>query len=276
MKKKKFMVLGGDERNLELASLLDKDGHNVLKSHIHGLDFRNSEIIIGPLPLSYDNKTLNAHFHDKKISIETVLEKIDSNQPFIAGKINDNHILKAKEYDITIIDYFKREEMQVLNAIPTAEGAIKIALERMPVTLHSSNALVLGFGRIGKTLANILYGIGANVYVAARKYSDMAWIKSSRYTPILLRELDRHIHDMDVVFNTIPSLVLNKDTLSHIKKETLVIDVASKPGGVDFDVADKLGIKTIHALGLPGKIAPVTAAMVIKETIYNIIEERGI
>ncbi|MBZ2174771.1 dipicolinate synthase subunit DpsA [Schnuerera sp. xch1] len=276
MKKKNFMVLGGDERNLELASLLDKDGHNVLKSHIHGLDFRNSEIIIGPLPLSYDNKTLNAHFHDKKISIETVLEKIDSNQPFIAGKINDNHILKAKEYGITIIDYFKREEMQILNAIPTAEGAIKIALERMPITLHSSNALVLGFGRIGKTLASMLYGIGANVYVAARKYSDMAWIRSLRYTPILLRELDRHIHDMDVVFNTIPSLVLNKDTLSHIKKETLVIDVASKPGGVDFDVADKLGIKTIHALGLPGKIAPVTAAMVIKETIYNIIEERGI
>lgn len=276
MEKRNFMVLGGDGRNLELANLLHRDGHNVLISHIHGLDFKNSEIIIGPLPLTYDNETLNAHFHDETIPIETILEKINRSQTLIAGKISDNHILKAKEYGIAPIDYFKREEMQVLNAIPTAEGAIKLALEYMPITLHSSKALVLGFGRIGKTLANMLHGIGADVYVAARKYIDIAWIKSLSYKPILLKELNSHIHSMDVVFNTIPYLVLDGGILAHLNKESLIIDVASKPGGVNFDAADKLGIKTIHALGLPGKTAPVTAAMVIKETIYNIIEERGI
>jgi dipicolinate synthase subunit A len=53
----------------------------------------------------------------------------------------------------------------------------------------------------------------------------------------------------------------------------LVIDLASKPGGVDFEYAQYKGIKTIHALSLPGKVAPVTTAMYMETVIYNIIKE---
>ncbi len=162
------------------------------------------------------------------------------------------------------------------NAIPTAEGAIQIAMEEMPITLHNSNALVLGYGRIGKTLAKMLQGIGANVYVEARKYADVAWIRSYGYKAVSLSELTQTVKDMNVIFNTIPFVVLDNDILKMLNPECLIIDLASKPGGVDFDKAKEIGLKAIWALSLPGKVAPVTAAEFIKDTVFNIIEELGV
>ncbi|MCR4434327.1 MAG: NAD(P)-dependent oxidoreductase [Clostridiales bacterium] len=146
----------------------------------------------------------------------------------------------------------------------------------MPITLHDSKALVLGFGRVGKILSKMLSGIGAEVYVEARKYSDISWIRSYGYNPVSLNHVSEYLPGMDVIFNTIPSVILGSDLLSKIKKETLIIDLASKPGGVDFDMAKKQGLRTIWALSLPGKVAPITAAKFIKETVYNIIDELGV
>jgi len=275
MKRRSVMVLGGDRRNLELARLLINDGEDVKISYVHGLNFEDIDLIIGPLPLSSDKKTLNAPFHPEEIEVDALLEKMRG-KTLIAGVIDEELILKGSIYGITMVDYFKREELQILNAVPTAEGAIKIAIENMPITLHGSNALVLGFGRIGKALSNMLYGMGANVHVAARKHEDIAWIKNLRYIPVCFDELDTVLQGMDVLFNTVPQLVLDDNRLIHLNREALVIDLASQPGGVDFGAAEKLGIKTIHALGIPGKTAPLTAARIIKETIYNIIRERGL
>ena len=149
-------------------------------------------------------------------------------------------------------------------------------MEETPVTLHDSRMLVLGFGRIGKILARKLDGIGAKVSVEARKYADIAWIKSYGYEPVYINELGGHLGKMDVIFNTIPHRILDANLLEKLKRDCLVIDLASKPGGVDFDRAKAMGIKVIWALSLPGKVAPVTAAKFIKETVYNIIEELGV
>lgn len=260
-----------------LAQLLLDDGMDV---RIFGFDsseldfiktnsldeaLQDTDIIIGPLPFSDDSGNLFTPLYSKKIGTDEIFDLMDNKQVFLGGKVN--------EYRSNVIDYFEREEMQILNAIPTAEGAVQIAMEEMKVTLFDSNALVLGFGRIGKILAKIIYGLGANTYVTARKYSDIAWISSYGYKPILLKELGNVLPNMDVVFNTIPSIVLDEEMLSKLNEKSLVIDVASKPGGVDFKKAEEMGIKTIWALGLPGKVAPITAAKIIKETIYNIIEE---
>lgn len=276
MDRRNFLVLGGDKRNLALAKLLQKDKHNVFISHIDGIKIKESDIIIGPLPLNDDNKMLNAPFHTEKIPLDTIFKSIKKDQAFIAGKIREEDMLEAKEHDLAFIDYFTREEMQVLNAIPTAEGAIKLAIEDLPITLHGSNVIILGFGRIGKVLAKMLYGIGANVHVGVRSYKDIAWIKSYGYIPIFIKGLNKYLQEMNLVFNTIPTMILNRDLLYYLNKEVLVIDLASKPGGVDFKAAEELGINTIHALAIPGKTAPITAAMIIKETIYNIIEERSL
>ena len=233
----------------------------------------DSDLIIGPIPCSNDDETINAPFHPGKIYINDVVAAMNKNQVFIAGRISKKIAAALENHGINSVDILEREEMAVLNSIPAAEGAIQIAMEELPITLHASNALILGFGRIGKILAKMLHGIGANVYVEARKYSDIAWIRSYGYNPVHINDLSEYIPRANVIFNTVPHVILNNGLLNLINKECLVIDLASKPGGVDFEEAGKLGIKVIWALSLPGKVAPVSAAEFIKDTVYNIMNE---
>lgn len=285
----KITVIGGDQRSVKLIDLLLNDGHEI---KIFGFDeletnsinmseslelaIQNSNIIIGPLPCSEDNKILNTPFNSEKIKIEDLFKAMTKNQVFIAGKITEEISNMANFYNIVNIDLLDREELAVLNAIPTAEGGIQLAMEEMEITIHGSNVMILGFGRIGKLLAKMLNGLGANVFVEARNYADLAWIKSYGFKSLHLNEIKDYLPKMDLVFNTIPSMILINENLLELKKETLVIDLASKPGGVDFENADKIGIKAIWALGLPGKVAPKTAAEIMKTSIYNIIEELGV
>ncbi len=290
IEKKKFSIIGGDLRSVKLAEFIAAEGNSV---NIYGFDkagfdirimqsntleeaVSGSDVVIGPIPCSNDNEFINAPFHSEKILIHSVFKCMNKNQLFIAGRISDKIIHLAQVCNVYNVDMLEREEMAVLNAIPTAEGAIQIAMEEMPITLHNSNALILGYGRIGKTLAKMLHGIGANVFVEARKYADIAWIKAYGYKPVSLTELSQTVKDMNVIFNTIPSIVLNNEILKILNPECLIIDLASKPGGVDFDKAKELGVRAIWALSLPGKVAPVTAAEFIKDTVFNIIEELGV
>ncbi len=284
----KFTILGGDQRSSKLTNMLYNDNHVV---KIFGFDKENiksleicenldlaiigANYIIGPVPCSKDNIYLNTPLYSGKIKLEDIFQAMNSEQIFIAGKITNEIKEIANSYKIKTIDLLQREEMAVLNAIPSAEGAIQIAMEETDITLHGSNVIILGFGRIGKILAKMLQGIGANVYVEARKYSDLAWIKSYGYIPVDLNKLGDYLKEMDIVFNTVPSMLLNEAMLLKLNKESIVIDIASSPGGVDMEKAKELGIKVIWALGLPGKVAATTSGSIIKNTIYNVIEEMG-
>lgn len=284
----KLTVLGGDERSIKLAYLLMEDGYSVKafgfeenhidKSILSGTlekALKESDIIIGPIPLTHDKIFLNTPLYSDNITLKDILHNMNPNQVFMGGKIPELAYNMADMKNIKVVDLMDREEMSVLNGIPTAEGAIQIAMEEMDIVLHGSNALVLGFGRMGKILAKKLKGLDVNVYVAARKFEDLAWIESYGYIPINLSELKDYLKNMDVIFNTIPSMILDEEKLQYIDKNTLIIDIASVPGGVDFEKAKGLNLKTIWALGLPGKVAPKTAAMILKNTIINVIEELG-
>ena len=287
---KRFSIIGGDLRNVKLAELIAAEGNSVniygfskagfevkfKQSNTIAESINESDIVIGPIPCSNDNEFINAPFHSEKIQINEVFRCMNKNQLFIAGRISEKIVHLAQVCNVYTVDMLEREEFAVLNAIPTAEGAIQIAMEELPITLHNSNVLILGYGRIGKVLAKMLYGIGANVYVEARKYSDLAWIKSYGYKPVILSELSQTVKNMNVLFNTIPSVILNNEVLRMLNSECLIIDLASKPGGVDFEKAREIGLKAIWALSLPGKVAPATAAEFIKDTVYNIIEELGV
>jgi dipicolinate synthase subunit A len=148
-------------------------------------------------------------------------------------------------------------------------------MEELSTTIYGSNVLLTGFGRITKVMVKALIGLGANVSVTARKYSDLAWAKIYGCEAIHISELDSHLPKFDILFNTVPAVILDEKKLSSLKENCLVIDLASKPGGVDFDTARALGIKTIWALSLPGKVAPITSGEIIAETIRNILSERG-
>ena len=222
----------------------------------------NCDIVISGMPFSKDGENVNAPFSKTEIKIEGLKNELN-NKTFIAGGIpKDFYDKQIKNIDLLQID-----ELTILNAIPTVEGTIKIAIEEREETIHESNVLVCGFGRIGKILCNRFKALGANVYCAARKETDLAWIREKRYFPIRYGELCEYAEKFDIVINTVPSLIIKQKELDSFNKNVLIIDVASTPGGIDKEYAEKIKIKVITALGIPGKQMPKTAARYIKEVI---------
>lgn len=275
-----FFIIGGDKRNLFLAKKLSKEVENV---KIFGFDRINDEffannnikniteenvlideikeskkIIIGPIPFSIDGKTLYAPFSNKKLDINLLKDK-----KIIAGKIPEGITNKES------IDILKDEYFTIKNTVPTAEGAIAKAIELTDVNIDKANIMVLGFGRVGKTLCYKLKNLGANVYAEARKEKDLAWIDVFGYNAVPLEKLNENLCRMDIIFNTVPELILDKSKLILMNENTLIIDLASKPGGTDFESANKMGIKTFLYSGIPGKVASKYEAGLIKDIIYK-------
>lgn len=293
LKTKTFAVVGGDMRQVHLANALAarEDDYNLYAMFL-GADAKlnqkigrsddiriilpQSDVVIFPLPL-LDNGSgnLNAPLGGRKTSLEDCLDYISPDAVVLAGKVPPEAHEKAKGYGIEIIDYLEREEFSILNAIPTAEGAVEIALRELPVTLFGAACLVTGYGRIAKVLARLLQAFGARVKVVARKYRDLAWIKANSLEAVHLSELSRHLGAVDALFNTVPSMILDEEKLGLLRRRCLIVDLASKPGGVDFAAAERLGLKAIHALSLPGKVAPESAGAITLDTIFNILREKG-
>lgn len=281
---KTIAVVGGDLRIIKLVGMLEKEGYLV---NTYGLEkspeinkkssnleecIKDADIVVGPLPLASNEEYINTPFSDNKVNIDELLNAL-ARKTFIAGSIKQEIYDKASKRNITILDIVKREELAVLNAISTAEGALQIAINETPKNLHGNNVLVMGFGRIGKVLAKMLDGIGAKVACEARKTTDLAWIKAYGYEPINLIELKEKINKYDIIINTIPFIVLDREMLNEVKKDALIIDLASNPGGVDRVAIKELEIKFNWALSLPGKVSPVTSAEFMKETLINMFKE---
>lgn len=281
----KISIIGGDLRIVKLVDMLLEEGVEVFTYGLENSEIpkesmcetlnqtiEKSSIVLAPIPFSSNGKTLNTPFSNEKILISEFLDNI-SGKTLIAGAIKQEVYDICLEKNVKIIDITKREEFAVLNAVSTAEGTIKIAIEETLRNLRGNKVLVLGFGRVGKILSNMLNGLGANVACEARKSSDLAWIKAYGYEPIHISNLKENLNKFDVIINTIPYIVLDKENLEQVRKDALIIDIASNPGGVDKDEVKKKKIKYIWALSLPGRVAPVASAEYIKETLYNIFNE---
>lgn len=278
-----FSVIGGDQRQRELISLLIEKGHRV---NIFGFDelidegvnqyatidsrLIDCDVLVLPLPYKDKDGYINTKLSKIRVSLLDIMELIEDIKPwFVLGKADEEFKSIAIEKEIQYMDIIQNESFSILNAIPSAEGAIQRAMEKTNVTIHGSRVLVLGYGRIGKSLSRMLKGIGAKVLVEARREKDLAWIIENGYEAINLEDIDTVLAYQDIIFNTIPSLILDAQKLCLINKETVIIDLASHPGGVDFQVASKLGIKASLELGLPGIVAPRTAARTIYRVIMN-------
>lgn len=288
MRSTTFAVIGGDLRQVHLAGLLSADEYNVLtvgfdrdveiSSDILRLKSASeavmkSDCVILPLPFTADGVTVNAPFARAPIPLEEIWKAARKSQIVAGGRFTQGVYDAAGSIGFRPVDYYEREELAILNTIPTAEGAIQIAMEELPITVHNARCLVTGFGKVAKMLSHDLYALGADVTCCARKYADLAWMKALGYHPLHFSSLPRLIGNFDVIFNTVPAMILNEDLLSRVDKNCLVIDLASKPGGVDFETAGRLGLKTFWALSLPGKVAPITSGAMIKDTILNILDE---
>ncbi len=275
---KSFGIIGGDKRQLYCAKAIASDGYAVKicgfddAAETFGLEhddiaetFRSSDALILPLPCSRDGKHINAPFSQKDIIIDESISSLIADKPVFCGMKNKLPFSCGAVYD-----YAEREEFAVENAVPTSEGAVEIAMHEYEGTINSSSCLVTGYGRIGRVLSEMLGGIGADVTVSARNHRDIAFIRSRGFRAINSENITG---SYDIIFNTVPHMLFDSCTLARTASKALVIDLASAPGGVDFEAAKRLSIKAIHALSLPGKVAPKASGMIIKNAVYNIIRE---
>lgn len=285
-----FAVIGGDLRIIKLAKMLADDGNTV---YTYGLEkaeelkgnpnilfceklskaiTKEVEIVIGPIPFSSNGVNINSPFSEKEISIREVMYHLNA-KILIAGSIAPDIYDMVNDEYIEIVDIMKREELAVLNTISTAEGAIEIAIANTNKIIHGSKVLILGFGRIGKVLARKMTGLSTKVTCAARKDEDLAWIKAYGHMATNINFLGENLSEYDIIMNTVPHLILTKERMQYVKEECLLIDLASNPGGIDKKAAKDRNLRLIWALALPGKVAPITTAEFIKETVYNVLRE---
>lgn len=278
-------VVGGDMRQAKLAQLLALDGHTV---HTYALEQDRStgplpeedlsqaekaDCVVLPLLVSTEGGLLNAPLSQTDHPLSDVLDALRPSQFICGGRLDSEILALAAHRGLTIRDYFAREELAVANAVPTAEGAVQLAMEQMPVTIHGARVLITGFGRVGQAAARRFAALGARVSVAARRYEQLALAESEGYGAEQIGGLDGWLCGYDLVVNTVPAPVLGETELKDLRPDCLIIDLASKPGGVDRKAADRLGRQVIWALSLPGKVAPVTAGGAIRSTIYNMLHE---
>lgn len=290
--KKIFTVIGGDLRQAHLANALaSREGNYKIYAmflardigfarSIHISDdvqlvLPQSDIVVLPLPLLDARGNINTPLSGTGLEFSHCLDYISPEATVFAGKVPPEAKEQFDAKGIVVVDYLKREDFAVMNAIPTAEGAVNLAMQELPVTLFGSTCIVTGYGRISKVLAKLLAAFGAHTIVIARKYEDLAWARTAGCEAVHISEMKKHLPRANVLFNTVPAMLLGEEKLKLLGRDCLVIDLASKPGGVDFETAQRLGIKAIWALSLPGKVAPVTAGEITLDTILNILCERG-
>lgn len=269
-------IIGGDKRNSILSELLKEDGYSVYTYGIKGKEtngleecINKSKYIITAMPFSNDRENIYAPTISKNISIKEFM-KYSKNKIIIGGKFSELQIEEFEKNGNRVFDLMKYEELAQKNVIPTVEGIIKIIIENTDITINDSNIAVIGFGRIGKRLSKILFEMGAHVYCSDNKKEEVANIELCGYNVI---ENICAGKEFDVVVNTVPKMIIREKELIKLGKNTLIVDVASKPGGIDYNYANQNNYNVIHALGIPGKIAPITAAKYIEEIIKKVIIE---
>ena len=287
--KNRYLVLGGDLRNVKLACMLADDGNRVYSFGQDRSDeilddgriekctslktaMEKAQVIIGPVPFSSNEDFINAPFAHDKIMIDDLM-KTNKGKIFISGSIKDNLRKQLDEKYMEVIDIMKRDDLAILNTIATAEGTIEVAIKNTDKILQGSRVLILGFGRVGKIVANKFSKMSAIVTCAARKVSDLAWIKAYGYNSLNINDMLYDLKEFDIIINTVPQTILRERELKHIDAEALIIDLASSPGGIDGKIAKSMGLNFIWALALPGRIAPSSSAKFIKDTVYTILEE---
>ena len=258
-RQKRFAVIGSDARQLAAGRALARAGYAVEGPEEIAL----ADYILLPLPLDA-----------ARTPLAELLRAARPGALALGGMLSEEAKAIAAEAGVELVDYFAREELILCNAIPTAEGCIGILMAERTRTLWNSAILLAGFGPVGQALGVRLAALGAQVTVAARRPAQRALAESFSLRAVDLARLEQVAPAFDTVVNTIPAPVLGDGVLARLRSGSLIVDLASKPGGTDFAAAARRGHRAIHALSLPAACAPETAGEAVARTVQTMLQER--
>jgi dipicolinate synthase subunit A len=223
-----------------------------------------SDYVVLPIPTTKNKYFLN--MEERQIRISELAKRINKNS-FV---ITCNCTFDSHKY----VDINKREDFTYLNAIPTAEGSIELAIRNSEKSIAYSSALITGFGHVGKVLADKVKWLFKNVTIAARSDKDIFLAKALGYETINMNLLSKEIQNYDIVFQTVPALIINENVVKNMKKDSFIIELSSGSVGTDAAIAEEYGIRIVHAPALPAKVSPVTAGDILSQCVTSIITNK--
>ncbi len=271
-----FLLLGGDSRQLYLNKMLNQNGFQTTL-HQNGEDpsfsmeeaIKNNDVILCPIPFTRDKINLFSDYGLDDLGIGNFLSLLTSDHTLFGGSIPAYVKEYANENGIVCFDYMDMEDVTVKNTIATAEGAVAEAIRLSPGCLHKSRCLITGTGRCAKTLALKLKGLDADVTIAGRNGTQLVVAASMGLHTRFLGGLSSDMEKYQFIFNTIPALVLGKELIGSMDPDVTIIDIASAPGGVDFELCRQRNIRAKLCPGLPGIYAPQSSAEILFEAIIK-------
>ncbi|MCL5015857.1 MAG: hydroxyacid dehydrogenase [Firmicutes bacterium] len=276
----RVVVAGGDARDAWLCRFLEDQGYEVKSFGFHVEGVRPFcpkdaplNIFIGPMT-GIDAQGRMETVDGEVVLSSDILHSMSEGAVVAAGLIASPIKERAKSLGIKTIEYRNQTTFMWLNAVPTAEGAIKSAIGRSGFTLYHRPIAVLGFGRVGSILALRLQAYGAMPEIFDRAVEKRAMASAMGFP---VHSLDpKWCPPVDGVFNTIPAPVLTRQW-AEATDPVWIIDLASKPGGLHPSIADDAAILSRYEsyLGVPGHIAPRRAAEIIWETLASILQDQS-
>lgn len=282
---KKILVIGGDQRLLYLADLLKNTFPLVQTYALDGAEglegvkradslesaMERGDIVVAPVPFTKDGVHLLTK-DNTVVLLEALSENLRENSVLFGGNIPNLVMEAAKTKHVTCYDFMKMEDVALENAITTAEGAIAEAIALSKQNINEEHCLVLGYGRCAQAIAERLKGLNAKVTIGARREEVRYEAMIQGYQSVPLGDLQSLIFSEQFVFNTIPAMVLDEELIEKMHADSVIIDIASAPGGTDFDACKKAGIKAKLSLGIPGRYSPKTSANILLRGIKSSLE----
>lgn len=283
-----FGIFGGDLRQVYIASELLSRGYSIsiyeipqnihhekaIQAHSLSDLFETCRVIIGPIPMTRDQITITSGNAPSDLTLATMLSLLKEDHILFGGAIPSSVKDQCRAKNIIYCDFMDSEKITILNAIATAEGTIMEAIAASDRNLHRSRCLVLGYGRCAKVLAQKLKALDAKVIIAARSEESLAYAEAAGLNTIQISNIKTILPSVHFIFNTIPALILDKECLELVDRKVTIIDIASSPGGVDFEYAKQSKLNAKLCLGLPGKIAPRSSANFLVTEILTFMNER--
>ncbi|MBR2410616.1 MAG: hypothetical protein IKB08_02715 [Clostridia bacterium] len=286
MNNNSIAVIGGDSRQLFAAGFLAQAGYEVsvfanehgkipesVNSLNHLSDINTFSIVLLPLPVSKNGKTINTPLSSQEISIKDLMDTITENHTVFYGMGSESFERTLKSRTKKFYDYFTSENLILKNAYLTAEGITGIILEKLPVSLRGLKTAVTGFGRIGGFCCEILKNLGADVTVFTGSPEKILKAEFSGIKGKMNTELLSFAKDFDCIINTVPASVLTAEIIKSTRPECVLIEAASAPYGIDAEACAKYNRQLIKAFSLPGKTAPKSAGIIIAETVKEKFRE---
>lgn len=280
-------VLGGDARQLEVIrklteldakvtligfEQLDSGFTSASKELMADANFEDLDAILLPVPGTNIEGVVDTIFSNEKVVLtKDILDNTPEHCTIYSGISNSylDGIIAASNRKL--VKLFERDDVAIYNSIPTVEGTIMMVIQHTEYTIHNSKVAVLGLGRTGMSVARTFHSLGAKVKVGARRSEHIARIVEMGLESFEFKHIEEALKDVDVIINTVPTLIVTASVISKLQPHALIIDLASKPGGTDFRYAEKRGIKALLAPGLPGIVAPKTAGQIIGNVLTQLL-----